>query len=479
MRQLHWQSRFPWCFLWLVLLLGVSCRQGWAACNYVPAGQTLLVRLSQPTASYSAKRGMLVQGILIESPKCDGLPLFPRRTVVQGRVQAVRKVGLGLHHETAALQLEFDLILPGDGPPIAMNTRVIDVDNAREKVKNGVIRGIRSTDTSQNRFMFPLAHLIAWTPFSYWIPVASGAFPIVPEPEIYFPAGTDLRLELTAPLSIESPISPAPANQEFGPSSKEVLDKMVTSITHRTSNAEGRAADVVNLLFLGSREQVETAFLAAGWTHSDPLSTRAVLREIHAVFSLENDPDLPMARHLLNGGPSDSTWQKGLNSYGKRDHVRIWSTSERWDDQTIWLAAATAEDGATFSLRRLKFVHHVVPDVDEVREKVVRDLSIMDCVERVHNAPRPDVPASMIGSTGTALRTDGALAVVQLEDCQPPALEDDGAATALATRPHSRFKRIIGTQILSLRNLWRNNIAYDAADLGRVAVGAIRVQLAH
>ena len=253
---------------------------------------------------------------------------------------------------------------------------------------------------------------------------------------------------------------------------------MATSVTQRTSNAQGRAADVVNLLFLGSREQVETAFRTAGWTHSDPLSARAVLREIYAVFSLENDPDLPMARHLLNGQPSDSTWQKGLNSYAKRDHVRIWNTSESWNKETIWLAAVTAEAGATLSLRRGKFVHQVVPDVDEVREKVVRDLSVVNCVERVYNAPRPAVPAFMIGSTGTSLRTDGALAVVQLKDCQPPVMENEGTAPAVAIRPRSKFVRIVRTQVLSLRNLWRNNIAYDAVDLSRFAVGAIRTSRA-
>ena len=98
----------------LVLLLTVGCLQGWAACDDVPAGQTLRIRLSQPVSSYSAQPGMPLRGILIESPECDGLPLFPQGTAVEGRVQSVRKVGLGFRHETAVLELEFDLISPGN-----------------------------------------------------------------------------------------------------------------------------------------------------------------------------------------------------------------------------------------------------------------------------------------------------------------------------------------------------------------------------
>jgi hypothetical protein len=407
------------------------------------------------------------------------MPLFPDGIAVEGHVESVRKVGLGLRHETAALELVFDWIVPDDVSSIAMKARVLHVDNAREDVKDGVIRGIRSTATSQNRFMFPVAHVIAWTPYSYWIPIASGAFPIIPEPEIYFPAGTDLRLELAAPLPNVSSISPAPANREFAESERAEFDEMVASMSQRTSNIEGRPADVVNLLFIGSSEQVETAFRVAGWTHSDPLSVRAVLRQMHAVFSLNNDPNLPMASHLLDGEPSDATWQKGLNSYAKRDHVRIWKMPETWNGQAIWLAASTAEAGATWSLRTGKFVHQVVPDVDESREKVVRDLSVVNCVESVYNAPRPSTPAAMEGSTGTALRTDGAVAVVQFQNCQLAVLGDTGTAPAVVTRPGSRFARIVRTQILSLRNLWRNNIVYDAVDLSRLAVGAIRAHRAN
>src|SRR5665213_1956281 len=80
---------------------------------------------------------MPLVAILIESLQCDGRPLFPHGTAVSGRVQSVRKVGMGFRHETAALELEFDLISPDDSSPITMHARVLDVDNARESVKNG------------------------------------------------------------------------------------------------------------------------------------------------------------------------------------------------------------------------------------------------------------------------------------------------------------------------------------------------------
>ena len=120
----------------------------------------------------------------------------------------------------------------------------------------------------------------------------------------------------------------------------------------------------------------------------------------------------------------------------------------------------------------------MVPDIDEEREKVVRDLSMAGCVKAVFNSPRPTMPASMVGSTGTELRTDGAVAVVQLRECQLP-VENTEAIFAVATRPRSKFARIIRAQVLSLRNLWRENIVYDGVDMGRLTVSAIRINRAN
>jgi len=460
---------------WLVILLTFGCLQGWAGCDEVPAGQMLRIRLSQPVSSYSAHAGMPLRGILIESPECDGLSLFPEGTAVEGRVQSVWRVGLGFRHETATLELKFDLISPENGPATVMHTRVLDVDNARESVKNGVVRGVRSTATPQNHFILALSHVLLWIPYSYWIPAVSGAaLAIVPEPEIYFPAGTDLHLELTVPMAVASSIAPVLADGEFKESERQALDEMVLSYTSRTSNLERRPADVVNLLFIGSAEQVESAFQAARWTKSDRLSFRSVLGEFRAVFSLSSDPNFPMGRQLLDGKASDSSWQKSFNSYAKRDHLRIWKKPERWAGQAVWLAASTAESGAAWSLRTGRFVHHVVPDVDMEREKVVRDLSVAGCVQAAYSAPRPSMPANVVSTSGTPLRTDGAVAVVQLRECQAPVNDDTRPTFVVATRPASRFARLVRAQVLSVRNLWRNNIVYDAVDVGRVAVRAIR-----
>jgi hypothetical protein len=462
-------------FVLLALSLCQSFPRSVMACDQVPAGQTFRIRLSQPVSSYSSKPGTPVSGLIIESPQCDGLPAFPTGTVVDGHIASVHKVGIGFRYEIATLGIDFDRILPEDGPPIEMHAQVMEVDNAREKVRDGVIHGIRSTNTPQDHLSSRVAYLLMWDPQFYWIlPAYRAVFPVLPEPELYFPSGTDLSLMLSAPLLVERSDRPAPGNLEFDQPDRDALDEKVRSLPERTVTPQGRDADVVNLAFIGSRGQIDGAFKAAGWKGADAMSTRTAFREIGSFLLLRNYPRGPMSKQLLRDRPSDFRWQKGLDSIARRDHLRIWSEPETWQGQPIWLSASTREIGASFSVRRRRFVHHIELAIDVEREKVVRDLTLAGCVETVHNALRPALPTSLVNATDGELQTDGAVAIVQLKDCDSPVSENDLAFPTLAARPRSKVARYFRTQVLSIRDIWRENAAYGVFELSRMTVRSIR-----
>ncbi len=115
--------------------------QTFAAARKFAAGKSFWVRLIDPVASYSSKPGTDVRAILIQSPECDLAPVFPAGLEVAGQVSSVRKVGMGLVHDTATLEIQFDRIITSSGAVLPIASQVVEVDNAREAVRNGVIRG--------------------------------------------------------------------------------------------------------------------------------------------------------------------------------------------------------------------------------------------------------------------------------------------------------------------------------------------------
>ena len=446
------------------------------ACDQIPAGETFWIRLTDPVSSFQSEPGSRVRAILTESPQCGGVPFFPPGTAVEGVVKSVRSVGLGFRHETARLELQFDRLTPRSQTQVDFSARVIEVANARESVKNGIIHGIQSTNTPQGRITSRLKHLPTWNPYTDWVLIAYRvAFPISPEPEIYFPAGTDVQLQLSAPLAVADLAPSGFPNPDFTGSDAFALDEMVASWPARTATTRGQDADIVNLAFIGSREQVERAFQAAGWMSSDPASKRSVLRMFHAYLALNGYSRAPISKQLFQGQPSDSTWEKSLDSYGKRDHLRIWAERETWEGRPIWASASSRETGAVLSLWHRRFLHHVDSDLDAERDKVVRDLTLAGCVDAVHESPRAFVPELSLNATGDELRTGGKVAVVSLKDCSSPIVDPAPPATPMRPQPGNKFTRYIRMQVLGFRSdVWRGNIIYGGYDLGRMGIVALR-----
>jgi hypothetical protein len=415
--------------------------------------------------------------VLIESVVCGNEVIFPVGTNIEGVVHSVRKVGWGIRHETAALDIRFDRAIVMQNSPVTISTSIMEVGNAREQVNSkGVIQGIRSSDTPEGRINSRLRHLPTYNPYSdLGLIVYKATFPIFPEPEIYYPAGTDLHLKLAD--VVHSPAVATATLPERVPETSEELEveQMAPSFPSRSTTVKALEADVVNLAFIGSREQVEAAFRQAGWSTSDPFTRHSIVHTFYAFLDNSSYDRAPMKTLLLEGKPADMAWQKSLNSYNRRDHLRLWQWSETSDSQIVWLSSSTHDTRATLSVKHHEFVHHIAPDIDDERSAVIRDLELAGCVQSVHLMPRHSVPNLTQNDNGDTVRTDGDLAIVQLKECQPlvPGLASSTAGTNFKAGNH--VFRYFRKQILTFRSdIWRANIIYGAYDLVRMTVVTFR-----
>jgi hypothetical protein len=383
-------------------------------------------------------------------------------------------VGFGVWHSSSAVTIEFDKLIAGL-QTFAVKTKVEEVANAREVVKAGVIKGVGGRATPQQVMSTRLLHLPFWNTEAYWIYLLRrGVFPFSPEPEIFLPAGTDLRLKLTA--SLELPAVFVKSRQEEKKEHEAEIDEDIReklfALPARSVTRSGRPSDVVNLAFIGSPEQIKTAFQAAGWTYGDAVSTWSVLREMRAFSTLNSYAHLPISNQWLAGKASDIRLQKSLDSYQKRDHIRIWNENALAPD--LWAAGAVHETGATWSIRTGRFIHHVDADIDAESERVVRDLTLTGCVADVYRVERPETPERQKNSSGDELWTDGSLEVLELNDCETPAMTAIPPSDEIARRPNSKLKRFVRAQVLSIHDLWRSNAIYASFDISRAVVHFLR-----
>ena len=423
----------------------------------VPAGTQLHIRLTSTVGSYASRPGSPVQAVLIAPVTVSGAAVFPANSVLSGVVKTVRRVGYGVVHESAAIELRFDRLTLPDGQELPVSARVVQVDNGRERVnRKGVIERERSTGTLTYRGCGYIKTALMWNfnaDLAFW--AIKTLVVQVPEPEIYFPPGVELTLSSTAPVRVEVAFD-TPA--DVGPERADV-DAMVASMPKRTLSASTSApSDLINLGFVGSREQLTTAFAAAGWTEAHPVSFRSKALGFKAVAEGMGYLSAPMSAQLVNDIEANISLQKGLNDVSKRHHIRVWKYSADWHGQEVWVGAATRDVDFAYLRPGGRFTHRIEENIDQEREKIVYDLAFTSCVERADWIDRPGFRRSARNATGDLMTTDGRLALVRLNGCSDPKLTTETSELNPVAKHGTGLQRFARREVLSMRNdLFRAN----------------------
>jgi hypothetical protein len=450
---------------WLALTTWIvtSICAAWAA----SAETALEVRLLTPVSSYSSKTGTEIQALLATRLCGNSIQMVPEGTVVRGRIARVHRVGLGLIHETARLDLEFDEMRFPDGRSYPLEARLVGVDSARERVdSHGRIHGIRATAALSNRAGQRLAFAALGNPV-LMIPafVVSTALFRFPDPEISYPEGTELYLDVHFRDSLAGLTACSYPQPEPTPELAE-LHRLVAGLPVWSYSVRQRQPmDLVDLVFVGSADELARAFVAAGWSGARGNSMSAGFGAIRAIAGDSGDAEAPMRTLLLDGAAPDFTYQRSLNTFAKRHHLRIWKRSEQWQGRTIWASAATRDIAATFSVRPFGFTHQIEDQVDFEREKVVSDLVFTGCVASVSYVQRASGYRAGVDYR-RGVNADSRVAVVELNSCESP--RRSPAAETPAPRPRT-FGRGLRRVLLTARNhFMRQNIYWESADAARM-----------
>jgi hypothetical protein len=231
----------------------------------------------------------------------------------------------------------------------------------------------------------------------------------LPDPEIHIPVGAELILRVSGEAR-ES------ANESRLNAGMAAAAEWLAAVPVRVTGGGGAAvADIINLAFRGSGEDVAEAFLGAGWSTADPLTARTFARSYRAFTEMQPYPTAPVSPLRYEGRLPDLVFQKSLNSMAKRHHIRLWRVES--PEGPLWLGAATHDVGIAFDWKRISLTHRIDSDVDLERDKVLADLSFAGCVKHSGRIERPELAVR-----NARLATDGALWFLEAGNCQTPAM---------------------------------------------------------
>ncbi len=462
------------CFAFLPFVCSV-------AAETLPPKTILEVRIQQPISSYSTPEGTKITGVIISPVNEGGRILLPLGTTIEGSVVKIRKVGLGIAHETAEIDLKFERLVLSSGQIIPIQCQITEVENARESInRKGRIQGIRSTSTMSSRASGIVGTLAFGDPIAAIFTTAGSSSVLrFSEPEITLPAGTEFQAELTAALALppeKAEIIPPIVTDAQG---KQALTSMIRNLPYRTYT-DGKKevpSDLTNLVFIGSGEALQHAFAASGWVIVDKLTAESTYSTIRSVAENQGYRSAPMSILVLDGKPPDYAYAKTLNTFSKRHHLRIWTTSETWHGEPVWTSSSTHDIGIGFSKKNKTFIHLIDHHIDNERAKVVNDLIFTGCVSGVQLVTRPWLPATPQNGTGEDLITDGRIAVLQLNSCQDPRDETSGEQKNKLRTHGNELDRATRQTVLTLKNnIVRDNVGVQAYSGIRYAVDSRKKQ---
>src|SRR6266436_2128176 len=141
--------------------------------------------------------------------------------------------------------------------------------------------------------------------------------------------------------------------------------------TYTESGAEG---DPLNLVFVGSKDQITHSFQQAEWLIPDPITLQT--SEKIAVDSLTHKsyPTAPVSNLYVFGRVQDLAFEKPTNDVANRGHIRLWKTGTLIGGQLVWIGQASYDSGIELSGTTHLPTHHIAPTVDLERNAVGADL---------------------------------------------------------------------------------------------------------
>ncbi|MGH9355402.1 MAG: LssY C-terminal domain-containing protein [Terriglobia bacterium] len=378
----------------------------------LPKGTILYVRLETPVSTTSSKLHQKVTARTVRQIFMGGKVVVPLGAQLAGEIEKLHSSGTP--DDPAVMAIHFaQLEIPGE-KPATVTCHLTRIENARETVlKDGTIQGVAASDLGSTYVDNALAKL------AQQLPSLSGEITDFekkqvgkPDTAISYPVGADMQVTLDSPVAVNKFFAPAAAAQ-VPAGALTAVRAVLAKTPQRSITQKQMPGDPVNLVVIGTEQQIRHAFQQAGWDIPAMKQTQSIAKTVQAVVQGAGYGVAPISNLYLYGRPQDLAFEKVLNTFAMRHHLRLWRAPVAAGGTPIWLGAAVHDTG--FDLHPGVASHATSPEIDAERAKVGADLLATGFVAAEQLATPPHPLSHGVTGTGGAWKTDGQLLVIDFK----------------------------------------------------------------
>ena len=380
-----------------------------AAASAFPTGTLIAVRFLDKISSGRASVGTLVRAQTMAPLAVRQCVLVPAFSSLDGTVE--RSQGGRIFGRRGSLQLRFDSVQTASGSwaAIAAVLDSLEWTDSDRLGDSGALYGKRRS-FKQVVGTTGGAGVVATATGIGAIPViaATGWNALRPGARAQILAGQEAVLRLTAPLVLSVP-DPCPSTPAVAVSAPmPVLPPLPARTTNKTGDILG---DPINLAVQGTRDDLEAAFIRAGWLPADRPTPGHLVQGVGAAIVEASAPRAPVSHQYYFGRVEDVAFERSSPSARERHHVRIWQADSAG---TLWVGAANEDIGLLINPLKGRATHRIDPALDNERELLTRELLAGGCANFAGYSSLGGVHAAA-NAAGQTFATDGQVAVLRLQ----------------------------------------------------------------
>ena len=191
---------------------------------------------------------------------------------------------------------------------------------------------------------------------------------------------------------------------------KDALIEALTAMPCCTTDKESKGSgDPLNLVVIGTVDEVYYAFLRAGWDETEVISRSSLTKMAKSFVTGSEYRYSPVSGLYLFDRPQDVAFQKARDNINERNHLRLWMSPLRFEGVPVWVGQISRDIGVRLSAKTIT-THKVDPDVDETREYLVENLAYSQALAKlgyVDGVGEATIDAPRANLTGDPYITDG------------------------------------------------------------------------
>jgi len=199
-----------------------------------------------------------------------------------------------------------------------------------------------------------------------------------------------------------------------------ITSELLESLPRRVSDEKHNPGDMVNILLIGSEDEVVNVFTSAGWVKVDKGIGRTIEEGLLDTFEKKDYLTMPMSTLYLFDRPQDYGFAHAepVRVVMSRNHLRVWKSPYQVKGRQLWCVAATHDIGFERDQRNNSVTHKIDPAIDGEREYVNETLSATGLVvARGHVTPKTPLTTAKT-ATGGEFHSDGRILVLSLKTAE-------------------------------------------------------------